>query len=92
MKIPPQPVPPRPHIQTPHHVSETSAVGSCRISIELEIWNSFEFQVVLLDDDQLIFKKWVKIKMATLQSASDFMKRKYPSPYFFELCKTYKSQ
>lgn len=69
----------------PHWVSDVAPVGNCNKY-------TFEFQVVLLDEYQLIFKKWVKVKMATLQSASDFMKRKYPSPYFFELCKTYKSQ
>lgn len=82
-KVPP--VPPRPQIQTPHHVSDTSAVGSCRILIEAEIWNSFKFKVVLFVEDEIILKKTINVRKPNLKSAYDWMIKKYPKPYHFEL-------
>lgn len=47
----------------------------------------FTFQVVLWSDDRkkLLVKKLVKVKRASQSSARDFMIKKYPSPYYFEL-------
>lgn len=84
-KVPP--VPPRPpqNIQIPHHVSDVSAVGSCRFSIEPEIWNSFKFKVVLFVEDEIILKKTINVRKPDLKSAYDWMIKKYPKPYSFEL-------
>lgn len=68
---------------TPHHVSDTSAVGSCRIPTE--IWNSFKFKVVLFVEDEIILKKTINVRKPDLKSAYDWMIKKYPKPYFFEL-------
>lgn len=47
----------------------------------------FTFQVVLRSDNgnKLLEKKMVKVKRASLASARDYMIKKYPRPYFFEL-------
>lgn len=47
----------------------------------------FVFEVVLWSDNgnKLLQKKTVTVKRATLTSARDFIAKKYPKPYFFEL-------
>lgn len=47
----------------------------------------FTYGVVLWKDggNTLVEKKKVKVKRATERSARDWMIKKYPRPYFFEL-------
>lgn len=50
----------------------------------------YTFQVTLHSDNgnKLLEKKMVKVKRASQTSARDFMIKKYPRPYFFELHST----
>jgi hypothetical protein len=47
----------------------------------------YVYSVVLWDStgNKLLDKKTVKVSRATQKSAKEFMSKKYPKPYFFEL-------
>ena len=50
---------------------------------------TFVFQLVLWTNDgnELIESKMIKVKRVLQDSAKNFMAKKYPAPYFFELYK-----
>ena len=85
MKIPPQPVPPRPpqNIQIPHHVSDVSVVGSYRSTYLVK--DLFEFEVILWEDDEITLRKLIVVESDNIKSAYEHMIKNYPEPYFFKL-------
>ena len=73
----------------PHKVSDATIVGSSRFGLpepspkpapELKI--TFQFEVILWGDNEIIQKKIVKIKRTSLKLAYEYMIRKYPAYYF----------
>jgi hypothetical protein len=65
----------------------TSSIGSKKNGKDLIVWI---YDVILRDPDtdKILFKKRVKVKRVNQRSAKEYMIKKFPRPYFFELWNT----
>lgn len=90
MKTPPKPPAPGkiPPLGTPRFISDLSVVGSCRIPFtepNFEANNTFLFEVILWEDDEITLKKLIEVKSDTIKNAYVYMIKNYPKPYYFAL-------